>query len=103
MKRLFLLIVGLLFLWAGSVLAFSAGTKTDVDGTAAPLSATSTLILDILIQADPDNSEDVFVGDSTSQTIQLRPADAIYLQVNNLNVVYVKTGTGPMTVNWLSR
>lgn len=102
MKRSILIFTFLLFL-PTLVYGFSAGTKTNVGTTAAPLTTTDTLISQVLVQADPDNTADVFIGDSTSQTIQLKAQDGITLLVNNLNQVYVKSASGTQTVNWVTR
>lgn len=69
----------------------------NVTTTAAALSAQACKLA--LIQADPDNTNDIFVGDATYQVWQLKPGDSITLPVANTNTVYLKTSTGTATAN----
>lgn len=79
----------------------TAGSKTDVGTTAAALTAGQSCF-EVIVQADPDNTVDVFFGTSGSQPMQLLPGQAVRLKVSNVNLVYVKTASGTATVNWLS-
>lgn len=56
----------------------------------------------VLVQNDPDNVQDILVGDAASQTVQLVPGMSIVLPVSNLNQVYAKnvvSATQP--ANWI--
>lgn len=80
-------------------MTLKAGTKTNVGVTAAALDA--IVCFNATIQADPDNTVDVFIGDSASQPVQLTPGQSVPLPISNLEQVYVKTASGTATVNWL--
>lgn len=72
--------------------------------TAAPLNGgTSIVCQEVLVQNDPDNAVDVFVGNATSQSVQLRPGETYTALVNNVSKVYVKSASSTATVNWQAR
>ena len=79
-----------------------AGENADVDTTAEQLTATSTLVSYVAIQADPDNTGDVFVGDSAGQYVQLTPGQSIGLAVTNLDTIYVRGSANNQAVNYLA-
>jgi len=79
-----------------------AGTKTDVGTTAAAIGG-SQKCNEVLVQADPDNSVDVFIGNSTIQPLRLKPGVSATIPVNNVSLIYAKTTSGTATVNWLAR
>lgn len=54
----------------------------------------------LLIQADPDNTVDILVGDATP-AIQLTPGDSVVLPVSDVNKVYAKTVSSTGSANWL--
>lgn len=56
----------------------------------------------VLVQADPDNAVDVFVGSDSVQAIQLAPGASITIPVSNTNLVYAKTATGTANLNVLA-
>jgi hypothetical protein len=58
---------------------------------------------EVLLQSDPDNAVNVFVGSASAQPIQLAPGDALVLAVTNINLVYAKSASGTPTLNWLAR
>ena len=77
------------------------GTKA-TSTTPASL-ASAQAVFEVLIQNDPDNTTDVLVGNSTSQVIQIAPAQSLTIPTNNLATVYVKAISGTPTVNYLGR
>lgn len=80
---------------------FVAGT-TSTTGAAAIALAGSTAIKKVDLQVD-SASEDVFVGNSTSQPIRLIASQAITINIDNINKVYIKrTGTNNVTVNYVA-
>jgi hypothetical protein len=79
-----------------------AGTKADVGVTAAAVS-TSIVCAVVVIQADPDNSVDVFLGTSAAQPIQLGAAFSITMYNVNLSEWFVKTASSTATINWAGR
>src|SRR4051794_38900530 len=82
----------------GAARETSAGTLTATTA-AAPLGG-NVRCTEVLVQADPDNTNDVYFGDSANQTIHLKPGDPATVPVQNVNQVYVKTATGTAVVNW---
>lgn len=69
--------------------------------TAAPLSIeVRGDVHSILVQADPDNAADVFIGNETSQSIQLAAGDTWQADLNSLTKVYVRAAAGTERVNW---
>lgn len=69
-------------------------------GVAAAAFADASCIAAV-IQADPDNTADVFIGDSAAQDIQLIPGASISLDLRNLNEFYRKSASGTQAVNIL--
>lgn len=86
---------------AGASATLTAGTLT-TSTTAAALAATLA-VTEIMVQNDPDNTIDVFVGNATAQPLQLSPGDSLVLAVNDLAKVYVKSASGTPLVNYLAR
>lgn len=76
-----------------------SGTKTtSTDG--GPLDP-DTPCFRVILQADPDNQNDVFVGGRDGCHYELNAGDSVTLLINNLNKVYVQADSGTPTVNWL--
>ena len=78
-----------------------AGDYTVTD-TAAAIGA-SQAISEIVIQADPDNSEVIFVGNSTSQPVKLQPGASFDVPAGNIDLIFAKTTSGTATLNWIGR
>jgi hypothetical protein len=53
------------------------------------------------LQADPNNTDDVFVGDSSGQTWRLTPGGALSTIVSNLSSLQGKANSGTQNLNWL--
>lgn len=80
----------------------TAGTTSLTTTTASQIAA-SQACKSLMLQNDPDNSVDMLVGDASSQTIQLRPGDAVTLPVSNANLVYAKNvSSTTQSINWLA-
>lgn len=80
----------------------TAGTKSLTTTAAAALSA-SQACKQVLVQNLPANTVDVLIGDSSSQTIRLRPGDSIVLPVSNVNLIYgANASSTTQSVAWLS-
>ncbi len=56
----------------------------------------------VLIQADPGNSQNVLVGDSTNQYVVVQAGRSLVVPCSNVNLVYAKSVSGTQTVNWLA-
>lgn len=78
-----------------------AGSNTDVDTGAEQLTTTSSNCRAVVVQADPDNTDHVLLGDVNNQTIQLEPGDSITLPVRDPSIIYVQGGSNNQTVNYL--
>jgi hypothetical protein len=64
--------------------------------------ATSTPCTAVLVQNDPGSSNNLYVGNSTAQPINLKPGQAITIACSNLNLIYTKGNGGSATVNYLA-
>lgn len=92
----------------GSDIAFNdtsatlyAGTLTT--STSAAALASSQSVREVLVQNDPDNSANVLIGNSSAQTIKLRPGQSVVIPVANLATVYAKSVSGTPVINYLGR
>jgi hypothetical protein len=54
---------------------------------------------EVFVQADPDNGGAVFVGNATSQSVQLNAGDSITIPIDTPSKVYVRSA-GSERVNW---
>lgn len=79
--------------------AFGCGAPVTVTtvATALPTSIEGKIIL---LQADPDNSVDIFFGDEIFQPFQLLPGTLLFLPITNANKLSVKTISGTAALNW---
>lgn len=92
-------------------LATAATSSAFYDGTvaaaaaAAQLQAGSQPCAEVIVQNDPSNAvgQDIYVGNSTSQSMRLKPGDSEIVPINDVNKVYVKAVTGTPRVNWHAR
>ncbi len=55
--------------------------------------------LSILIQADPDNTDDVFIGSSAAQVIQLLAGGSMTSGVTDPSKIFAKSASGTQTLN----
>lgn len=79
------------------------GTQSATTTAAGLNNGTPLSCTEVLVQNDPDNTVDVFVGNSTSQSVQLRPGESYATLANDVSKVYVKAASGTATVNWQAR
>lgn len=79
--------------------------------TAETVLGTSQAILAIVVQADPANTANVYVGGQLQngfdgpvggQHIVLTPGDSVSFPISNRNLVYVRSASGTQTVNYLA-
>ena len=77
----------------------SVSTDAAITNTAHALVATPCRA--VVLQADPDNAQDIFIGDEDSQPMQLVAGQSLSLRVPNLNRVFAKSASGTMILNWL--
>jgi hypothetical protein len=56
----------------------------------------------VLLQADPDNTVNILIGDSSSQTIELSPGGSLSLQIENASLLYaIRDAAGSPVLNYL--
>lgn len=80
-----------------------AGETTGITTSAVAVSTTTGAIREALIQADPTNTTNVLVGNSTAQEVALTPGQSITIPIFSLSLVYVKMASGTGIVNYLAR
>src|SRR5947209_17173130 len=56
----------------------------------------------VLVQCDPDNSNDLFVGDGGSQPLQLKPGQAARFEIVDAALLYVAAAGGTQRANWVA-
>jgi hypothetical protein len=56
----------------------------------------------VLIQNDPGSTNNILIGDSTHQYLQLKPGQSLSVPCSNLSQLYVATATGTATANWIA-
>jgi hypothetical protein len=66
--------------------------------TSAAAIAASTTSTRVTLRSDVNNTQDILLGNSASQPYVMSPGDAIDVDVDNLNKIYVRTGTGTATL-----
>lgn len=60
-------------------------------------------VSEVAVQADITNTNDVFIGGPTGQTIRLEPGATLTIAITNVNLLYTRTDSGTATVNWIGR
>lgn len=79
-----------------------AGSKTVATaGTAEPLADATPVKNSVLIQAKPENTGNVLIGDSTSQDVTLEPGDAVVAVIDDLSKIHIKVTVAGEGVNYL--
>src|SRR5438067_3476905 len=86
----------------GEVTGLAFGTQTATTTAAALNGGTAKACSCVVLQNDPDNSVDLFVGDAASQPVQVKPGGSVALPVDDASKVFVKSASGTATVNWMS-
>lgn len=72
-------------------------------GTSPTALGSSWSCVSVDVQCDPDSTNDIYLGDSSSQPVHLLPGMGETIQVADVSQVYVKTATGTGIVNWFAR
>jgi len=79
--------------------------QVTVGTTAVQLTSTSTpLNFGIVVKADPDNTGNVYVGDSSVSTTNgylLTPGEGIAFEIDDVSKVYVVADTDNQKVYWI--
>jgi len=92
-------IVSLLASALASLIPSSSMVAATIVATDTAAALVAQACRSLLLQADPDNTVDAFIGDASTQPIQLAPGASVVLPVANANVVYVVTATDTARVN----
>lgn len=80
-----------------------AAGHIEVGVAQVPLVAATIPCFEVLVQADPDNGFDIYVGDMTYGChIHMEPGDVIVIPINDVEKVYARSQAGAQTVNWLA-
>lgn len=77
-----------------------SGTLTGIGTTALAL-APSQFCRSIGLQADPDNLNDVFIGDSVNQNMQLAAGASLSIEVADPSKLFARAPTGTQVVNFI--
>ena len=54
----------------------------------------------VILQSEPDNTDDILIGDTGAQTIQLTPGQSWAFDIRNTIKVFAKSVTGTPTLNY---
>ena len=81
---------------------FTNGIKTGVGTTAVQITSNEICcVFGILVQADYDNSGDVYVyAQDNTDGIRLQPGDGYFVEIDNANKVYVEGSAIDQVVRW---
>jgi hypothetical protein len=74
----------------------------DAAVTTTPAALPSQVCNQAIIQADPGNTDNVLLGDSSNQYYVLQAGKAIALPCSNVNQLYRKSASGTQKVNILA-
>jgi hypothetical protein len=75
--------------------------QTAVTSTPAALAANQPCS-SVLVQNDPGSANNILIGDSAHQYVQLKAGQSVSIPCANLNQLYVATASGTATANWIS-
>ena len=68
-------------------------------GETKTLSTTKAALADIkcvgvILQSDPDNTDDILIGDTGAQTLQLQPGQSFAFDIRNTVTIFAKSVSG---------
>ncbi len=84
--------------------SLGVGQNTDIDATAEQLTSDSTPCRSIIVQADKDNTDKIYIGDSNVEVdkgIGLEPLDSVTLWIDNVNKIYAIGAAADQAVHWV--
>ncbi len=76
---------------------------TNTLSTVAEALTTSDVVWECTIQNDPDNTIDIFVGDSASQPMEIVPGNSMTIPIQDPSTIFVVADSGTPTINFLCR
>jgi hypothetical protein len=56
----------------------------------------------VLVQNDPDNVDNILVGNETTQVMKLKPGMALSIPVTDVSMIWAKSVSGTPTLNYLA-
>ncbi len=80
------------------------GQNTDIDATAEQLTEDSTACKYVIVQADKDNTDKIYIGDSNvdeDKGIGLDPLDSVTIAIDNINKIYAIGVSADQAVHWM--
>jgi hypothetical protein len=75
--------------------------QTAVTSTPAALAANQPCSA-VLVQNDPGSANNLLIGDSAHQYVQLKAGQSVSIPCANLNQLYAATASGTATANWIT-
>lgn len=78
------------------------GTAT-ASSTAAQLTTSPSSCASIIVQADVDNTVDLYIGNATTQALRLLAGQVMTLGINNPAAVYISTLSSTAKARWLAQ
>ena len=79
------------------------GTIVVTAANAVAISAVTAGCFEVLVQADPDNDDNVLIGNNTQGcTIRLTAGSAITIPINDVEKIMARAVAGTQRVNWLA-
>jgi hypothetical protein len=77
-----------------------------VSGTLAATTVAASLgsqaCSSVRVQADPGNSTNVLIGNSTNQFYALKPDDNVVINCSNVSQIWAKMASATGNVNWIA-
>lgn len=78
-----------------------AGVKL-AGAAAMQLTSDASIVSEVVIQADPDNTEALFIGSATTRPIQLNAGASITIPERDASKIYVSSAGGTANANFLA-
>jgi len=81
-----------------------SGTNGGITGSAVALAAAVDYpnVRQVVVQADPGNTDNLVVGEAGGQNFVLTPNNAISIPTSDISDIYVKSAGGTQRVNWIA-
>ena len=68
----------------------------------AQLAGDSYEVFSVLVQADPDNPDDCWIGNDLAQYVELEAGSSITIPIDDLRKLYIRFGNGANYVHFLA-
>ena len=80
-----------------------SGNQTVGEVAAEPLDSYAENIQEVILQAHPDNADDILVGDVHAQEFRLLAGASMTIPVIDPTLIYLRSASGNNDVNWVIR